>query len=330
MDVKFILAISVLLQFTAAFLALRLIRITGKRIAWILIATGISFMAMRRSITLSHLLSGDVTHPPDQIAELVALATSILMVAGAASIAPIFLSIKRSEEEVRKINRSLKVLTMSNHAVIRATEESSLLKDICTIIVEIGGYRMAWVGFAEQDEKKTVRPIEHAGYEDGYLDTLNITWADTERGRGPTGKAIHTGNPCISKNILTDPEFIPWRDEATKRGYASSISLPLIANGQTLGALNIYAMETDAFDSEEANLLTELANDMTFGIMSLRTRIERKRAEEALRNNEEELKKRVQELEKFYDMAVGRELKMIELKEEIERLKEELKKYKGL
>ncbi|TFG35980.1 MAG: PAS domain S-box protein [Nitrospirales bacterium] len=44
------------------------------------------------------------------------------------------------------------------------------------------------------------------------------------------------------------------------------------------------------------------------------------------KKTEEEIRQRIQELEDFYDMAIGRELRMIELKEEIEKLKEELAK----
>ena len=128
-----------------------------------------------------------------------------------------------------------------------------------------------------------MRPAAQTGFEEGYLETLNITWADTERGRGPTGTAIRSGKYCTAKNILTDPHFAPWREAAIQRGYASSVALPLIAEGQTLGALNIYAVEPDAFDADEVNLLTELADDLAFGIVALRTRAERERAEEALR-----------------------------------------------
>jgi PAS domain S-box-containing protein len=187
---------------------------------------------------------------------------------------------KRAQKELCKITRALKVLSECNEVVIRAKEESDLLHNICKIIVEVGGYRLAWIGLAEQDEKKTVRPVAQAGYEEGYLDTTNITWADTERGRGPTGVAIRTGKPSINRNVLKNPDYAPWRAEAIKRGYQSSIALPLIAGDQTLGALNIYAAEPDAFDAEEVRLLTELANDMAYGIMTLRTRAERKRMEE--------------------------------------------------
>lgn len=202
---------------------------------------------------------------------------------------------KRAEEELLKVNRALRLLSRSNQAVIRARGESDLLHEICQIAVEVGGYRLAWVGFAEQDERKSVRPVAQVGYEEEYLDTVNITWADTERGRGPTGTAIRSGAPGVARHILTDPNFKPWRAEALKRGYASSIALPLIANGLTIGALNIYAAEPDAFDAEEVKLLTELADDLTYGIMALRTRTERKRAEEELRKHREHLEELVKE-----------------------------------
>lgn len=190
---------------------------------------------------------------------------------------------KRAEEALQKANRSLKTLSNCNQALVRATEELGLLNEMCRIIVQVGGYRLAWVGFVEQDENKTVLPVAQAGYEDGYLDTVNITWADTEQGRGPTGKAIRTGKPSILKNILTDPEYTPWRSEATRRGYGSSIAIPLIADDSTFGALNIYAAEPDAFGAEEEKRLTELADDMAYGIMALRIGVARKQAEEALK-----------------------------------------------
>ena len=87
---------------------------------------------------------------------------------------------------------------------------------------------MVWIGFAENDEEKSVRPVASAGFEKGYLETMDITWADTERGRGPTGTAIRTGKPCACTDMLTDPKFAPWRDQAVRRGYASSLVLPLL------------------------------------------------------------------------------------------------------
>ena len=198
--------------------------------------------------------------------------------------------IKLSERSQYITNRALKVLSDCNQVLIRATEENELVEDICQIIVESGGYRLVWIGYAEQDQEKTVRPVAHRGFEDGYLDTVKITWADTERSRGPTGTAIRTAKHVISNNITVDPQFSPWRADALKRGYASSIALPLIAEKQVLGAINIYATRPDAFDVEECKLLIELTNDISYGITTLRTRMEHTKAVEALRESEDHFK----------------------------------------
>ncbi|UCF00944.1 MAG: PAS domain S-box protein [Deltaproteobacteria bacterium] len=216
-------------------------------------------------------------------------------VEGAISLALDITDRRRSEEALWKVNRALKMLSECNHALVRAANEESLLHSICEIIVEEGGYRLAWVGIAMQDEKKTVIPVAQAGYEDGYLESLNITWDDTKRGRGPTGTAIRIKKPSIAKDILHDPKFAPWRAEAIKRGYASSIAILLIDNDRALGALNIYAAEADAFNEDEVTLLAQLADDLSFGIMALRTRVERKRAVAALQEAHDELERRVEE-----------------------------------
>ena len=194
---------------------------------------------------------------------------------------------KQKEIELQKLNRALTATSNSNQAMMKAEDEAEYLKEVCKIVVNDCGYPMVWIGFAEQDEGKTVRPAAYAGFEEGYLETLKITWADTERGRGPTGTAIRTGKPSGCNNMLTDPDFKPWRAEAIKRGYASSFVFPLLANGAAFGAITLYSRDTDSFTAAEVKLLTELASDLAYGITTLRLRAEHARAEEARRLSEE-------------------------------------------
>jgi PAS domain S-box-containing protein len=194
---------------------------------------------------------------------------------------------KRSEEEIARMNRVLQMLSDSNQALIRATDEASLLNEICRIAVEIGNYRMLWIGFAEDDEYKSVRPVASAGFDAGYLESANITWADAERGRGPTGLSIRSGKMCLARNIPEDPAYVPWKEAAIKRGYQSSIALPLISDGKTFGTLSIYSDKVDAFDPKEIEILQELTSDLSFGISMLRVRANRDAAECALRKSEE-------------------------------------------
>ncbi len=196
---------------------------------------------------------------------------------------------KKRDMELRQLNRTLNALHDSSLAMMRAQNEFAYLAEICKIVVEDCGYSMVWIGYAEGDEAKTVRPVAHAGFEEGYLESLRLTWADTERGRGPTGTAIRTGKVGRCRNMLTDPEFEPWRSEAIKRGYASSIVFPLLDGSHAFGALNIYSQEPDSFSDDEVRLLSELANDLAYGISAIRLRLTHVEAEETLRRTSDYL-----------------------------------------
>lgn len=199
---------------------------------------------------------------------------------------------KRAEAELLQANRAHRALSRCNVALIRATDEAALLQQICQLIVEEAGYRLCWVGSAENDEAKSVRPVARAGFDEGFVNTLNITWADTERGQGPTSACVRMRETALSANIATDPKMAPWRVEALKHGYASCVAIPLITDS-VLGALTIYAAEPEAFGAEEVKLLSELGSDLAFGIATLRTRRERARAEEEIRTLNAESEQRV-------------------------------------
>ena len=192
---------------------------------------------------------------------------------------------KQSEEALRKLNRHLKAVSNSNQALMRAADESKFTQEVCNIIINNCGYALVWVGFAEHDQDKTVRPVAFAGFDKGYIDALNVSWnVNSKSGRGPTGTVIRTGKPYICKNMQIDPNFEPWRPEALKRGYTASLVLPLTSvEGGTFGALNIYSKESNPFTDEEVKLLTELANDFSYGIEMLRLRKRREQDDATLR-----------------------------------------------
>jgi putative nucleotidyltransferase with HDIG domain/PAS domain S-box-containing protein len=163
---------------------------------------------------------------------------------------------KMSEELLYKLNRALKVVTECDQVLVRATDETRLLLDICQIIVNLGGYRFAWVGFVSNDDNARVRPVAYAGYERGYLDAAKVYLNSQER--EPVSHTILTGKPEIIKNLATCPARAPWHSEAVKRGYAALIALPLGENGRIFGSLNIYSAEPDVFDTEEVKLLRKI------------------------------------------------------------------------
>jgi len=194
---------------------------------------------------------------------------------------------KRDQEALLRLNRTLKTLSECNQALVRAEDETELLQLICDLVIEFGGYRFAWIGLAEEDERRTVRPAAQAGAGEGYLESGEITWSDDPTGRGPMGRAIKSGQPFVTRWIEGDSADEPWREKALQRGWQSAIALPLIGQDQTLGALGVYTDESDAFGEREMELLYELAQDVAYGIIALRTKAERDAGLEALRQSEE-------------------------------------------
>jgi K+-sensing histidine kinase KdpD len=209
--------------------------------------------------------------------------------------------LRENQERLLKLNRVLNALKESSLAMVHSTSEAEYLAEVCKIVVEDCGHTLVWIGFAVDDEEKSIRPAAYSGFEAGYLETLRVCWADTERGRGPTGIAIRTGQPAMCKNMLTDPAFAPWRAAALQRGYASSLAIPLLAVGsdacsvpsgeaqvtrhpllvsrKAFGALTLYAKEPGGFSDDEVKLLIQLADDIAYCIGALRQQVERKQAE---------------------------------------------------
>ena len=189
---------------------------------------------------------------------------------------------KRAERNTNRLNRALRVLSRCNQALIHEENEQKLLEAICQIIVEVGEYRMAWVGYCVADGRKSVIPMASAGLVDSYLDGMQVSWDESEFGRGPIGRAIRTGTPSAIRDIAEDDTFAPWRKSALAHGFRSSICLPLPDGNKPLGGLCIYAAQAGGFDAEEASLLNELAANLAYGILALRTRERANRMAEQL------------------------------------------------
>jgi signal transduction histidine kinase len=189
--------------------------------------------------------------------------------------------LEQAHRQLQKENRAHRALSAANEIVFRARAEDELLRAICDAVVTVAGYRMAWVGWAVSDGSRSVRPVAHAGFENGYLDNVRITGTEDEHGRGPVGTAIRTGRTAIQRDLAHDLEFAPWRQQAERRGYGSAIGLPIRVDSRVVGALAIYAPDADGFDQDEVKLLEQLATDASFAVTTLRAReaVERARRE---------------------------------------------------
>jgi len=212
----------------------------------------------------------------EQIDEIGVLARAIRVLRDEAKAA------ERLRFEQERLNRVLRTVGAGNAVLFHSRDEDELTARISQAIVDAGGYRMAWIGLAEHDEMKSVRPVAIAGHDDGYLSSARITWGNTGD-EGPTGVAIRTGVPQINDDTLSDAKMTPWRLSAIEHDLRSGISLPMRGPAGVLGCLTIYADEPHAFSAVEiVSLLVDLANNLAFGIVAARERRQREEMESQL------------------------------------------------
>ena len=184
--------------------------------------------------------------------------------------------------ELEHVSRALRTLSAGNRTMLHATDEQGLLDSMCAAIVDAGGYDMAVVWYRADDEFSSLRPMAQTGYLTGLagLSQLKASWADNEHGRGAVATAIRTGQTSVVRDMLSDPHYAPWR--AHVYGMTSCIACLLRVGGEVIGALAIYDAEADTFDADEVTLLTESADDLAFGIATLRARLEQQKTQEAM------------------------------------------------
>jgi diguanylate cyclase (GGDEF)-like protein/PAS domain S-box-containing protein len=175
----------------------------------------------------------------------------------------------RDVTERKNLTRALQTLTQGNQVLVRATDESSLISELCQTIATSGAYPLAWVGYLEHDEDKTVRPMASAGLTN-YLNDVLFSWGDNEWGRGPTGNAVRTGTTQVLRDIRESEDCRPWQALAEHYALRAGCVFPLKVNDEVIGILAIYANEPGAFGPTELTLLGGLCDDLAYGIGRLR------------------------------------------------------------
>ncbi len=186
---------------------------------------------------------------------------------------------KEAEERIRQLNRLLRTISEINQLIVRTDDRETLLSETCRVLVEHGGFRMAWVGVADH-EKGLVVPAARAGEDSYYLDRITIRFDETPEGRGPVGTAVRTGRHVVVADLATEPAVAPWRERMLAHGFRTTCAFPFRVRGEVAGTLTVYSAEPGAIGEEETALLDELVNDLGHALSVLDDR-ERLRQSEA-------------------------------------------------
>ena len=186
----------------------------------------------------------------------------------------------KAEASIIRVSRLYAVTSQINEAIVRFKEKDLLLREVCRIAIEFGQFQMAWVGIVDESTQMVV-PLVSEGNEAGYLSHIrSISIAEGPEGQGPTGNALRNGNWFVCNDIENDPRMVLWREEAVKRGYRSSIALPVKESGRVVAAITLYSLMANFFNQEEINLLVEVTNNISFAMEAIELEKERSLAEE--------------------------------------------------
>jgi diguanylate cyclase (GGDEF)-like protein/PAS domain S-box-containing protein len=182
----------------------------------------------------------------------------------------------RTARELARMSRAQHILSDCNEALTRIEDEGDLLENICRVCVDIGGYRMAWVGFVQHDASRSILPVARAGEDRDYLDRIPLSWDDSSVERSPAGRAIHTNQAVIVEDLSRETGFALAPDLACQRGFRGVVCLPLRNRERSFGVLCLYLPEVTQVSADEVKLLQALADNLAFGIINIRSREERR------------------------------------------------------
>lgn len=174
------------------------------------------------------------------------------------------------EAEVLRAARARRLRAAFDQALEGAPDEETVFAQTCAVLAGEGGHSFAWVGKAEHDERRTVRPVTFAGDNTEDILTNEVVWSTSERGSGPTGTAIRTRVPCVMERLASESRVTRWRDTATRFGFAVALSLPLVVEDQVFGALTLLSRHAGAFGADEIALLVGLVRRVTDAVAKLR------------------------------------------------------------
>jgi len=191
--------------------------------------------------------------------------------------------LKQHEIALSQSNRAWQLLSRCHAALMRSDTESALLTTICQTAVEFGGFMLAGVAYALDDEDRRLQPQAFAGQASRYLGGIRVSWSETSPyGQGPGGRTIRSGEPVLIPDIEADEGFKPWLEAARASGFRGVIGLPLKDGARTFGVFVLYLPEVRTPLADELRLLSQVADDMAFGIVSIRNRLDRQRMQAAV------------------------------------------------
>jgi len=186
---------------------------------------------------------------------------------------------QKAQRKIEQLNRLYELLTQSNRAITRVKNKNKLYEKICDVASADGGFLLAWIGEIAGND---VVPACFSGQNNGYVDTLNIKIDLDAYSRGPVVRSIKEKNVVCINDISIEQGFKPWRENALSRGYNSAASVPLLLDDQVCAVLVLYSDQSNVFDEQFRQLLSNLSEDLSHALKNLDAEQKRNTAQKRL------------------------------------------------
>jgi diguanylate cyclase (GGDEF)-like protein len=172
---------------------------------------------------------------------------------------------KAAEDTITRLNRVYAVLSGINALIVRVRDRDELFSQACRIAIEAGGFRMAMIAIVDQSSMKII-PVASAGKDEALLSAIKDILSSDESAQKTMGaRAIKEKKVIVSNDSQSDPQVL-FSTKYAECGVLSMAVFPLMVSNEAVGALALYASESQFFQEEELKLLTELASDVAFAV----------------------------------------------------------------
>lgn len=192
------------------------------------------------------------------------------------------------KREIVRLSRLYAALGQVSKAIVTTRSREALLETVCRVLVESGGFRMAWIGSIEAETRR-VTPVAQWGDTTNYLSQIQIFADNRPEGQGPAGRSIREGKYAVTNDFLHDLGAQPWREPADRAGFRAAAAFPIREGGAVCGTMMVYTEEAGMFQDKEIALLENAAHDVSFGLDNLNREFARQQAEGELRIAEGQL-----------------------------------------
>jgi diguanylate cyclase (GGDEF)-like protein len=165
-----------------------------------------------------------------------------------------------------RLSRMFAALSATNEAIVRAKSRAELFKLVCEAAVHGAKFNSATVALSEPNSD-LLHVVASTGVDANEMHNRKFAITETlPEGRGITGTAYRTRQPCITNDFLADERTRPWHEGARSSGIASSAALPLLSGDRAKGVLIFNSMERGTFTPDLVELLRRLAENVSFAI----------------------------------------------------------------